>query len=219
MANILAIDDDIEILAILEELLTTDGHDVATCSSPSQLTVKTLQNYDLILLDVMMPGLDGFTFCKNIRDVLSTPIIFLTARSSEADLIEGLSLGGDDYIKKPFTLGEVSARVQAHLRRDKRENHTTMKFGDILINMTAKEISVKGTKLPLTKSEYEICILLASRRGQVFNREQIYVHIFGYDGIGNDSAISEHIKNIRSKFQSFEQAPIETIWGMGYKWN
>lgn len=137
----------------------------------------------------------------------------------EEDIVEGLLIGGDDYITKPFGASELLARIEAHLRREKRERHTSLNLGEIRFDLSSNEVFVGDEKVHLTKSEYQISELLAKRKGQVFSREQIYELIFGFDGIRDASAISEHIKNIRAKFQKYYENPIETVWGIGYKWN
>ena len=136
----------------------------------------------------------------------------------EADVVEGLAVGGDDYITKPFGIEELAARVQAHLRREQREKHAVLNTAGIRFDLSGREIFVENTPVPVTKSEDAICEFLAKHRGQVFSREQIYVAVFGYEGESDSSVISEHVKNIRAKFQVLKQAPIATVWGIGYKW-
>jgi len=137
----------------------------------------------------------------------------------ESDIVEGLLSGGDDYITKPFGVNELLARIDAHLRREQREKHSSLNLGNIRFDLSANEVFVNENKINLTKSEYQISELLAKRKGQVFSREQIYERIFGFDGVGDSSAISEHVKNIRAKFQRVGEIPIATVWGIGYKWN
>ena len=133
--------------------------------------------------------------------------------------IRGLGIGADDYITKPFRIQELRARVAAHLRREKREHHSTLSFEpDIRFDLSAKVLYVSEQPVPLTKSEYSICEYLAKNRGQVFAKEQIYEAVFGFDGIGDNSTISTHIKNIRAKLEHFKISPISTVWGIGYKW-
>lgn len=218
MTRILVIDDEEDMLVMIKNILKKRKYIVDTYKNPLQIDKSKLTSYNLIILDIMMPGIDGISFCKEIRNTVDCPIIFLTAKSMESDIVEGLISGGDDYITKPFGINELLARVNAHLRREKREKHSSLILGDIRIDLSSKEIYVKDQILPLTKSEYEICELLAHRKGQVFSREQIYELIFGYDGIGDSSAISEHIKNIRAKFKKYGITPIETVRGIGYKW-
>ena len=196
-----------------------DGHIVTVCESVADVTINALKNYDLILLDIMMPDVDGFMFCKKIRGIVDCPILFLTAKVMETDIIYGLGIGADDYITKPFRIGELRARVTAHLRRERREHHNTLGFEqEIKFDLSSKELFMKGKKVDLTKSEYEICEYLARNRGQVFTREQIYEAVFGFDGNSDNSTIATHIKNIRSKLAGYGVTPINTVWGVGYRW-
>ncbi|MBJ8326203.1 response regulator transcription factor [Streptococcus pacificus] len=219
MTTILAIDDEQDMLVLIKNILKKKDYSVDIYQNPSELDENKLGKYDLILLDVMMPGIDGISFCKQIRRKVDSPILFLTAKTMESDIVEGLLSGGDDYITKPFGVQELLARVEAHLRREKREKHSSLHLGNIRFDLAASEVYVKEEKIHLTKSEYQISELLAKRKGQVFSREQIYEFIFGFDGVGDASTISEHVKNIRAKFQKFGEAPIATVWGIGYKWD
>ena len=218
MAKILAIDDELDMLILIKNILTKKGHRVDIYQRYTDLDLNKLNEYDLILLDIMMPDIDGINFCKRIRSKVDSPILFLTAKTRELDIVEGLSSGGDDYIIKPFGVEELSARVEAHLRREKREKHSSLNLGDIRFDLSSNEVFVRNENINLTKSEYQISELLAKRKGQVFSREQIYEMVFGFDGIGDASAISEHVKNIRAKFQKYGESPIITVWGIGYKW-
>ena len=219
MARLLVIDDEKPILDLVKNGLEKDGHIVTVCESAADVTINTLKNYDLILLDIMMPDVDGFMFCKKIRGIVDCPILFLTAKVMETDIIYGLGIGADDYITKPFRIGELRARVTAHLRRERREHHNTLGFEqEIKFDLSSKELFMKGKKVDLTKSEYEICEYLARNRGQVFTREQIYEAVFGFDGNSDNSTIATHIKNIRSKLAGYGVTPINTVWGVGYRW-
>ena len=173
---------------------------------------------DLILLDVMMPGEDGFAVCRRIRAETDAPILFLTARTDEPSVLTGLGLGADDYLTKPFRVAELRARVAAHLRRQNRTPSHKITRGGVTLDLSAKEAGVGGTPLHLTKSEYAICELLALHAGQTFSKEQIYEAVFGYDGTADDTAITQHIKNIRAKLRAVGLSPIQTVWGVGYKW-
>ena len=219
MARLLVIDDEKAILDLVKNSLEKDGHIVTVCESVADVTINALKNYDLILLDIMMPDVDGFMFCKKIRGIVDCPILFLTAKVMETDIIYGLGIGADDYITKPFRTGELRARVTAHLRRERREHHNTLGFEqEIKFDLSSKELFIKGKKVDLTKSEYEICEYLARNRGQVFTREQIYEAVFGFDGNSDNSTIATHIKNIRSKLAGYGVTPINTVWGVGYRW-
>lgn len=218
MCRILAVDDDKGILAVIRKALEKEGYLVDTLDDPEKIDPERLSGYQLILLDVMMPGTDGFTICRRIREQVDCPILFVTAKTEEGDLITGFGLGADDYIRKPFGMGELRARVAAHLRRENREKKHRITLGDLEFSLQAKEIYCQGKQIPLTKSEYSICEYLALNRGQVFSKERIYEHVFGYDGESDSSAITEHIKNIRAKLQKVGVSPVETVWGIGYKW-
>lgn len=218
MCRILAVDDDKGILVVIRKALEKEGYLVDTLDDPEKIDPERLSGYQLILLDVMMPGTDGFTVCRRIREQVDCPIIFVTAKTEEGDLITGFGLGADDYIRKPFGLGELRARVAAHLRRENREKKHRITLGDLEFSLQAKEIYCQGKQIPLTKSEYSICEYLALNRGQVFSKERIYEHVFGYDGESDSSTITEHIKNIRAKLQKVGVSPVETVWGIGYKW-
>lgn len=218
MANILAVDDEEAILVMLRRILEKDGHIVTIVSDPAEAERMRLELFDLILLDVMMPGTDGYALCEKIRDRVDCPILFLTARSGESSLVYGLEKGADDYICKPFGTAELRARVAAHLRREKRERFVGIGFERSRFHFLSKQLTVGGNNIPLTKAEYRICEFLARNHGQVFSREQIYEKVFGYDGESDEATIATHIKNIRSKLEPYDYSPIRTVWGIGYKW-
>lgn len=218
MAHILVIDDEPAMLQLIRRVLEKDQHVISLIADAGTTIKMNFSKYDLILLDIMMPGLDGFELCRQIRSRVDCPIIFLTAKIQEADIVRGLGLGADDYITKPFGTAELRARVNAHLRRDTREKKNSFFISGIVFQINAKEVEAQGQKLSLTKSEYEICEYLALHHGQTFTREQIYEAVFGFDGESDSSVISTHIKNIRGKLAAYDIAPIETVWGVGYKW-
>ena len=218
MAKILAVDDDTAILDMIGTILNKDGHLVTKVSDPLEINMEKVNLYDLILLDIMMPGMDGFVLCSRIRKFVDCPILFLTAKTEESSLVNGLSLGADDYIYKPFGIMELRARVAAHLRREHREHSVRMVVGPVCFHLSLKQMMVDNKIIPLTKAEYEICEFLAKNRGQVFSKEQILEQVFGFDSESNDSTITTHIKNIRTKLSDFHCMPIKTVWGIGYKW-
>jgi DNA-binding response OmpR family regulator len=218
MANILAVDDDTAILNMIGNILKRDGHQVTLISDPLTLNSDKIQAYDLILLDVMMPGIDGFELCQNIRGQVDCPIIFITAKTDEGSLVEGLSLGADDYICKPFGVMELRARVNAHIRREKREHVARLSLGRISFLLTNKVMMLDDHEITLTKAEYEICEYLGRNKGQVFSKEQILEKVLGYDSDSSDATITTHIKNIRTKLSEYDYMPIKTVWGIGYKW-
>lgn len=218
MARILAVDDESAMLQLIRRVLEKDHHLVTLISDTNKVLNMNFSKYDLILLDIMMPGLDGFELCQKIRSRVDCPIIYLTAKTQEADIVRGLGLGADDYITKPFGTAELRARVTAHLRRETREKKNSFSISGIVFQINAKEAETQGQKIPLTKSEYEICEFLALHHGQIFTREQIYEAVFGFDGESDSSVISTHIKNIRGKLAAYHASPIETVWRIGYKW-
>lgn len=176
----------------------------------------------MILLDINMPGLDGLTVCREIRQFVGCPILFLTARIESLDKIEGFRAGADDYIVKPFDLDELGARVEAHLRREqRRQGSVTVRFfGELAIDYAARTATINGESIVLSKREFDIVELLSLNAGQVFDRERIYETIWGIDGEGNSDTIMEHIRKIRAKFAVYTlHSYIETVWGCGYKWN
>ncbi len=218
MAKILAVDDDTAILDMIGNILNKDGHLVTKVSNPLEINMEKLNIYDLILLDIMMPGTDGFELCSKIRELVDCPILFLTAKTEENSLVNGLSLGADDYIFKPFGVMELRARIAAHLRREHREHSVRMALGRICFNLSLRQMLVDNKEISLTKAEYEICEFLAKNRGQVFSKEQILEQVFGFDSESYDSTIITHVKNIRAKFSDYNYMPIKTVWGIGYKW-
>lgn len=218
MEKILAVDDDKDIVELINNTLTSQGYRVDTALAVENVDMDKIGGYDLILLDVMLPGTDGFEFCKKIRSLTDCPIVFLTAKTDETDIISGLGYGADDYICKPFGIRSFIARIAAHLRRENRERHIVLVSKGLRFDLSEKVIACKGENIDLTKSEYEICEYLAKNKGQVFTMEQIYDYLYGFEDRGTPAAIREHIKNIRAKFKKYELTPIETVWGIGYKW-
>ena len=217
--KILVVDDDKELVKMLCSYFNMKQYETITATDGMEALNKIKMKPDIILLDINMPRMDGIEVCRLIRSKVLCPILFLTARVDEDDKINGLLSGGDDYITKPFRIQELRARVAAHLRREKREHHSTLSFEpDIRFDLSAKILYVSEQPVPLTKSEYSICEYLAKNRGQVFTKEQIYEAVFGFDGIGDNSTISTHIKNIRAKLEHFKISPVSTVWGIGYKW-
>ena len=218
LAHILVVDDEQPILELIKNGLRKDDYLITACQTTADVDTQKLHLYDIILLDVMMPGVDGFEYCKKIRNIVDCPILFLTAKTLEEDILYGLGIGADDYITKPFRIAELRARVNAHLRREQRERHSVLTFEKIKFDLAAKELWVAGNRVNLTKSEYLICEYLARNKGQVFTKEQIYEAVFGLYGDSDNSTIATHIKNIRAKLEKLNIQPISTAWGIGYKW-
>lgn len=218
--KILIVDDESGIVEMLQSYFAAE-YQVLTASSGAEALQKAAANPDLIQLDINMPGLDGLSICRQLRDHLNCPILFLTARIEQSDKIVGFAAGADDYIVKPFDLDELAARVQAHLRREqRRQGKASVRFfGDLTIDYNAREVTVQGQNVPLSKREFEIVALLSLHPGQVFDREHIYEAVWGIDGAGNSDTIMEHIRKIRAKLAACTMhSYIETVWGCGYKW-
>lgn len=222
--KILVVDDEMEILSLLKDSLEDEGYEVLTAADGDEGVRMAKLSPDLILLDIMLPGIDGFDICRIIRDSVDCPIVFLSSKQNEIDRIRGLSLGGDDYIMKPFSLRELKARIAAHIRRDKRlkgpDMRESLRFGNLYINLKNREVTCKDKLLSFTKREFDIIELLALHSGQVFTKEQLYEKLWGFDAEGNSSSVTEHIKNIRSKLSEYDKDMeyIATVWGVGYKW-
>lgn len=218
MPKIIVVDDDERILRLIKNILIQDGHNITSYLNFDSLDEDKLNGFDMILLDVMMPGTDGFEACRRIRDKVDCPIMFITAKTEEESIVYGFGLGADDYIKKPFGVEELKARVNAHIRRDNRKHHVMIRSGNISFDLQEMKLSVGNEYVDFTKGEYQICEFLVRHKGQVFSREQIYEAVFGYESESCDNTIVTHVKNIRKKFNDFKVSPIETVWGIGYKW-
>ena len=219
--KILIADDETDIVVMLSQFFQGKGYRILTATNGVETLKQVENNPDIILLDINMPGMDGLEVCQRIRDYVSCPILFLTARIEDADKVKGFSVGGDDYIVKPFSLVELEARVKAHLRRETRHSfNTQIKFiDDLTIDYAERCIFYKGNKISLAKKEFDIVELLSVNSGQVFDRERIYEKISGYDAEGDSRVVTELIRRIRKKINQYtEHEYIETIWGMGYKW-
>lgn len=218
MYKISVVDDEPEITELIKAALSDSEYRVYTFNRPEELIAGNIENTDLFIMDVMMPGIDGFTLCSMLRDETDAPIIFLTAKTEEKDLLKGIGIGGDDYIKKPFSLAELRARVEMHLRREERKHTSFIRVGNFRFNLLEKTMYKDNEIVNLTKTEYMICEFLAENRGRVYSLEQIYDAVFEYDSDSEIVAVREHIKNIRSKLKKCNESPIETVWGIGYKW-
>lgn len=219
--HILIVDDEKGIVTVMKNYFEMSGYQVITAYSGQEALKKMSCLPDIILLDINMPDMDGVTVCENIREYITCPILFLTARIETADKIKGFSAGADDYIVKPFDLDELGARVAAHLRREnrKQEQSTLRFFDDMVIDYAKREITISGKKVFLSKKEFEIVELLSTNAGQVFDRERIYDTVWGLEGDGNSDTIMEHIRKIRAKFSALSiHTYVETVWGVGYKW-
>jgi two-component system, OmpR family, lantibiotic biosynthesis response regulator NisR/SpaR len=227
--TILVVDDEDEIVQFVQDALEDEGYTVFTAFEGTQaLYVAREHNPDLIILDIMLPRRDGFAVCRELREELDIPILFLSAKQSDADKIQGFSVGADDYVMKPFSIKELLARVEAHLRRQRRgqrrvdqERATTrLNYGQLSVDLSAYEVRYADEPLPLTRKEFEIVQLLILHPRQVFSRESIYDRIWGMDSLGDTKTVTEHIKRIRRKLAHYDPRTdyIGTVWGVGYKW-
>lgn len=219
--KILIIDDEKDIRSLLKDYFEMEGYLIFTAGNGKEALAKIEVQPDLILLDINMPGMDGMEVCKRIRDYVSCPVIFLTARVEEQDRINGLMIGGDDYVLKPFSIEELGARVKAHLRREKRMSGRE-KFSfqeELVIHYSRRKIYFRGEVISFTKTEFDLIEFLSMHKGQTFSRERIYEQVWGYDGEGDSGIIMEHIRRIRQKLKKYTQHEyIETVWGVGYQW-
>ncbi|MFF2479945.1 response regulator transcription factor [Paenibacillus sp. NPDC058071] len=220
--KILLIDDEKGIIVIMKRYFESSGYEVFTASNGMEALDAIQCQPDLILLDINMSEMDGITLCQRIREYVSCPILFLTARVESHDKIIGFRAGADDYIMKPFDIDELGARVEAHLRRESRKilRPTVRFYGELTINYSERKITVSDQTIPFSKREFEIVELLSINAGQVFDRERMYEAIWGIDGDGTSDTIMEHIRKIRTKLAAVTQhSYIDTVWGLGYKWN
>lgn len=228
MSSILIIDDSEDLVNLLKDELTARGHEVLTASDGGEGVELAKKQPDLIILDIMMPNMNGYDVCRAIRDEVLCPIIFLSAKQSEADRVKAFSLGGDDFVVKPFGLRELLARIEANLRRERRAQYLNAEgkrsrlfFGKLGLDLKERSLTIDGQPIALTRKEYDIIEMLAVNSGQVFSREQIYEKVWGYDAEGDSSTVVEHVKKIRAKFAAVdpETEYIATVWGIGYRWN
>lgn len=218
--TVMVIDDEIEILDMLKQYFSLEGYHVITAAGGKEALQKLGKQPDIILLDINMPDIDGFSLCKSIRDFVSCPILFLTANVADSDKIKGFGAGGDDYIVKPFSIDELGARVSAHLRRENRSKAKSRVLfdGQLAVDYLERAVYWDGKEIPLLKKEFDILEVLSQNPGQVFDKERLYEAAWGLDGLGNNSVVAEHIRKIRAKFAAVgAKQYIETVWG-GYKW-
>ena len=226
---ILVVDDEHEIVRFIQDALEDEGYVVCAAFDGAQaLNIARQRSLDLVILDIMLPQRDGFVVCQELREQLDIPILFLSARQDDTDKILGFSMGGDDYVSKPFSIKELLARIEAHLRRQRRGQQqstqtartTCLRFGVLTIDLAAYEARYADMVLPLTRKEFEILRLLALHPHQVFSRATIYDRIWGMESLGNTETVTEHIKRIRQKLAQCNPQTeyIGTVWGVGYKW-
>lgn len=219
--KILVIDDDTELLKMLRRYFEMKKYEIITAENGADGLNKMKLQPDIILLDINMPRIDGIEVCKRIRDKTDCPILFLTARVEEKDIVNGLSSGGDDYILKPFSLKELDARITAHLKREARRGGKTQCLfqGELFVDYTAKRVQIHTEDIELTRLEFEIIEFLSMNPGMVFEKDRIYEKVCGFDAEGDSRVITELIRRIRNKFREHTETEyIETVWGMGYRW-
>lgn len=223
MPKMLIADDNEQIISILEEYAKSEGFTVTAADDGKNALEQALRNnFDIILLDVMMPEKDGFEVCREIRKNSNVPVIMITARDEDFERIMGLDIGADDYIVKPFSPGEVMARVRAVLRRisktdDKQEQ--IFSFDTLSINLDDYTVTVESVPVSLTKKEIELLWTLATNKNKVFSRDNLLNTIWGYDYYGDKRTVDGHIQRLRSKLDEYEHNSweVKTIWGVGYK--
>ncbi|MBR6004643.1 MAG: response regulator transcription factor [Clostridia bacterium] len=224
MANekILVVDDDTNICELLRLYLDKDGYDVITANDGAT-AVKKFQdeNPDLMILDIMLPELDGWQVCREVRKFSDKPIIMLTAKGETFDKVLGFELGADDYVTKPFDAKEVLARIRAILRRtgsDKQENIKEVRYDKLVINLTNYELMVDGKKVDTPPKEMELIYHLASNPNRVFTRDQLLDEVWGFDYYGDSRTVDVHIKRLREKLEGVsDKWELKTVWSVGYK--
>ncbi len=227
MTKILVCDDEKEIVDAIEIYLEQEDYAVIKAYDGEEALKKLRENTDiqLAIIDIMMPKLDGIHACKKIRENNSIPIIFLTAKSEDADKILGLNIGADDYVTKPFNPLELVARVKSNLRRYRElgsvagQEANVVRVGGLVINDENKEITVDGESVKLTPIEYNILLLLAKNAGKVYSIDQIYENIWGEEPLGADNTVAVHVRHIREKIEINPKEPkyLKVVWGVGYK--
>lgn len=226
MYNILVCDDEKEIVDAIEIYLMQEGYQVIKAYNGEEAIEQLKKNeVHLMILDIMMPKLDGIRATMKIREKYSVPIIFLSAKSQDSDKILGLNVGADDYITKPFNPLELVARVKSQLRRYTKlgnmaeENNRIYKSGGLVVNDETKEVTVDGEAVRLTPIEYNILLLLVKNQGRVYSIEQIYENIWEEEAIGADNTVAVHIRHIREKIEINPKEPkyLKVVWGVGYK--
>ncbi|MFF2157259.1 response regulator transcription factor [Paenibacillus chitinolyticus] len=225
-ASVLIIDDEPEIRDIVQIFLNNEGYEVMEAEDGAAgLELLRKKEFDLIILDVMMPKLDGIQACMQIRQTRNTPIIMLSAKNEDIDKILGLTSGADDYLSKPFNPLELVARVKSQLRRvrmsetqDKRQP-LELSIGDLVLNIPRHQVTIKGKDISLTPLEFDILELLATHRGHVFSVDKIYETIWKDPALQSDKTVMVHIRNLREKLKDNPREPkyIKTVWGVGYK--
>ncbi len=224
--KVLVVDDEEKIRELVITYLAAEGFTAEGAADGSQaVEALTVKGYDLVILDLMMPGMDGWSVCREIRKISDIPVIILTARGDEIDRILGLELGADDYVVKPFSPRELVARVKAVLRRTRKqepeaaEREKDIQYNGLRINRASREVTVNGRLLQLTPKEYDLLLNLAGSPGRVFTREQLLENVWGYNFFGEARTVDTHITRLREKISRVpgSRQYIHTVWGVGYK--
>ena len=226
MYNVLIADDNLQIVSILKEYCKKNNFNV-TLAHDGEETLEKIRNnkFDIVLLDIMMPKKNGFDVCKEVRTFSNVPIIMITARGEDFERIMGLETGADDYIVKPFSPGEVIARIHAILRRvipnENISQEKIFSYDNLTINLSDFTVKISDENVSLTKKEIELLWLLSTNRNKVFTRENLLDSIWGYDYFGDSRTVDSHIKRLRAKLDNYEHETwnIKTIWGIGYKFD
>ena len=226
MSRILIIEDEEAIADLEKDYLELSGYEVEVENRGDTGLQKALEgDYDLIVLDLMLPGVDGFEICKKVREEKDIPILMVSAKKDDIDKIRGLGLGADDYLTKPFSPSELVARVKAHLTRYERLVGTGTRSNDVIeirglkIDKTARRVWVDGVEKPFTTKEFDLLTFLAENPNHVYSKEELFRRIWNMDSVGDIATVTVHIKKIREKIEFDTQNPqyIETIWGVGYR--
>lgn len=226
MSKILIIEDEIEIADLEKDYLELSGFEVAIANDGNKgLAMALTEEYDLIILDLMLPGMDGFDVCKTIREKKNIPIIMVSAKKDDIDKIRGLGLGADDYMTKPFSPSELVARVKAHMARYDRLVGSQAKVNDVIeirgirIDKTARRVYVDDVEKAFTTKEFDLLTFLAENPNHVFTKEELFREIWDMESVGDIATVTVHIKKIREKIEYDTAKPqyIETIWGVGYR--
>lgn len=226
MSKILIIEDEEAIADLEKDYLELSGFEVKICNTGNEgLQTALREEFDLIVLDLMLPGLDGFEVCKKVREEKNIPIIMVSAKKEDIDKIRGLGMGADDYMTKPFSPSELVARVKAHLARYDRlvgssnKNNDVIEIRGIRIDKTARRVMVDGEEKAFTGKEFDLLTFLAEHPNHVYTKEELFREIWDMDSIGDIATVTVHIKKIREKieFDSAKPQYIETIWGVGYR--
>lgn len=226
MSRILIIEDEVAIADLEKDYLELSGFEVAMEHAGDTGLARALaEDFDLIVLDLMLPGIDGFEVCRQIREKKDIPVIMVSAKKDDIDKIHGLGLGADDYMTKPFSPSELVARVKAHMSRYNRLVNTNQKVNDVIeirgirIDKTARRVYIDGEEKNFTTKEFDLLTFLAENPNHVFTKEELFREIWDMDSVGDIATVTVHIKKIREKIEEGSSKPqyIETIWGVGYR--